>query len=122
MSAPPPEPAPAGRTGRLRSIGLLGLGVLGLGAGYWLWQEMLSRDAQIDTLHRACMAEFADFAARMKPGTSGSGMLKGLAESFGKMVDGVSGSMSDAVCATVRDACREDFDGRICTAARERYR
>ena len=32
------------------------------------------------------------------------------------------GSMSDTVCATVRDACREDFDGRICTAARERYR
>lgn len=122
MNAPQPDPTTANRSARLRSAALLALGVLAVGAGYWLWQEMLSRDAQIDTLHRACVAEFADFAARMKPGTSGSGMLKGLSESFGRMVDGVSGSMSDAVCAAVRDACREDFNGRICTAARERYR
>ena len=48
-------------------------------------------------------------------------IAKSLTEGLGRMVEGMTGSMSDTVCTTVRDACREDFDGRICTAARERY-
>jgi hypothetical protein len=111
---------------KARSAGLIGLGVLIAGAGLWLWQQTFSRDAQIDALHRACMAEFAEVAAKMKagvqPGETSSGIAKGLSESFGKLLEGMSGGVSDAVCAAVRDACRDDFDGRICTAARDRYR
>jgi hypothetical protein len=110
---------------KARSAALIGLGVLIAGALFWFWQQMSSRDARIDSLHRACMAEFAEVAARMKagvqPGDGTSGIVKGLSESLGKVLEGMSGDVSDAVCAAVRDACRDDFDGRICTAARERY-
>jgi hypothetical protein len=102
------------------------MGVLIAGAGLWFWQQAFSRDAQIDALHRACVAEFAEVAAKMKagvqPGETSSGIVKGLSESLGKLFEGMSGGMSDAVCAAVRDACRDDFEGRICTAARDRYR
>jgi hypothetical protein len=84
---------------------------------------MFSRDAQIDSLHRACMAEFAEVAAKMKAGVQpgDASPFKGFAESLGRLLENMSGGMSDTVCAAVRDACRDDFDGRICMAARERY-
>ena len=108
------------------TAGLIGVGVLVAGAGFWFWQQMFSRDAQIDSLHRACMAEFAEVAAEMKagvqPGEATPGILRGFSEGLGKLLEGMSGNMGDAVCAAVRDACRDDFDGRICSAARERYR
>jgi len=108
------------------TAGLIGLGVLIAGTGFWFWQQLFSRDAEIDSLYRACMAEFAEVAAKMKagvqPGDAGSGIVKGLSESLGKLLEGMSGGMGDAVCAAVRDACRDDFHGRICMAARERYR
>lgn len=107
-----------------RSAALIGAGVGVAAAGYWAWQQLFSRDAQIEAVHRACIAEFAQAAARMKsgvPGESSTGIAKGINEGVGRMIDGMSGSMSDAVCATLRDTCRDDFDGQICAAARERY-
>lgn len=105
---------------------MIGLAGVGAAAAMWVWHQMFSRDAQIDALHRACTTEFAEAAARMKAGvqpSEGAGSVtKGLGDGLGRMIEGMSGSMSDTVCAAVRDACRDDFDGRICTAARERYR
>ena len=90
-----------------------------------MWQRTFSRDARIDAVHQACTAEFAEAAARMKSGVQSaenpSAIAKSMTEGLGRMIEGMTGSMSDTVCATLRDACREDFDGRICTAARERY-
>ena len=106
---------------KTRLAGLIGAGVLIAGAGFWYLETFMSRDAQIDSMHRGCVAEFVDLAAKLKPGDPPIGMLKGLSERFGRLVDDASGSMSDRVCGALRDACREDFDGRICTAARERY-
>jgi hypothetical protein len=108
-----------------KTAGLIGTGVLIAGAGFWFWQQFHSRNAQIASLHRACIAEFAESAARMKagvqPGDASSGIVKGLSESLGKVLEGMSEGMGDTVCGTLRDSCRNDFEGRICTAARDRY-
>ena len=110
----------------LRSAAIIGGGAIAAAGAFWAWQHMFSRDAQIDAIHRACTTEFAEIAARMKSGMqsseSASAFARSLSDSLGRAIEGMSGSMSDTVCAAVRDACREDFDGRICTAARERYR
>lgn len=107
------------------AAGLVGLGLLIAGAGFWYFERHFSPAAQIESMHRACLKEFAEVAAKMKagvqPGDAASGIVKGLSESLGKMLEGMSGSMGDTVCAALRDACRDDFDGRICTTARERY-
>ena len=108
-----------------KAAGLIGAGVLIAGAGFWFWQQFHSRSAQIDSVHRACIAEFAESAAKMKagvqPGDAGSGIARGLSESLGKFLESMSDGMGDTVCGALRDACRKDFEGRICTAARERY-
>jgi len=109
-----------------KAAGLIGLGVLIAVAGSWLWQQFLSRDAQIDSLHRACLADFADAAARLKAGVDAGGsataIAKSISSSLARMLEGASEGVGDAVCSAVRDACRSDFDGRICSTARERYR
>lgn len=110
---------------RLKSVALFCAGMLVAGVATWIWQRHLSRDAQIAALHRACLDEFAAGRAKLKAGVqpdSGPAFMKGLSESLGKMLDGASGRAAEVVCDGVRDACRVDYDGRICTAARERYR
>ena len=47
---------------------------------------------------------------------------KGLSDSSSRMLEGMSSRMGETMCGTVRDACRSDFAGRLCAAARERYR
>ena len=110
---------------KARAALLLGAAALVAGGGAWLWQKFYSHKAQVEALHVACLAEFAESAAKMKagtdPGAASSGVVKGLSESLGKALEGVSGGMGDAVCGALRDACRDDFEGRICVAARERY-
>lgn len=101
--------------------------------GYWLWSEFLSREARIESLHKACMAEFVAGKTEAKPQADRSApdpkssdpattIAKGLADRFGRLVESMAGSVGDAVCGTVRDACIKDFEGRLCVAARERYR
>ena len=108
-----------------RAAGLIGAGVVVAGAGFWFWQQFHSRGAQIDSVHRACVAEFTETAAKLKAGVqpdeATSGIAKGLSESLGKFLESMSDGMGDTVCGALRDACRNDFEGRICTAARERY-
>lgn len=124
------RPATPGRSppvnAGVRTAAIVGLGVVVATGVFWVWQRTFSRDAQIDAVHQGCVTEFAEAAARIKSGVQSadqaSAIAKSLTEGLGRMVEGMTGSMSDTVCTTVRDACREDFDGRICTAARERYR
>jgi hypothetical protein len=108
-----------------RAAGLIGAGVLITGASIWLLERHFTPEAQIGSMHRACLKEFADVAAKMKagvqPGDAASGIVRGLSESLANLLEGMSGGMGDAVCDALRDACRNDFEGRICTAARERY-
>ena len=110
----------------VRVATIVGVGAIVAAGAFSLWQRTFSRDAQIDAVHQGCVTEIAEAAARVKsgvqPGEAPSSITKGMSDGLGRFIDGMSGSMSDTVCATVRDACREDFDGRLCTAARERYR
>ena len=110
----------------IRAAAIAGLGAVVAAGGFWLWQRTFSRDAQIEAVHQGCVTEFAEAAARIRSGVqseeSASSIAKSLTDGLGRMIEGMTGSVSDTVCATVRDACREDFDGRICTAARARYR
>ena len=116
----------------LRNAAWVALGVVVAVALFAIWNARFSPEAEIERIHRACLAEIEAGKARMKSGLergAGEGrpddparsIVKGLSESLGRMLDDVAGSMGDTVCGAVRDACREDFDGRICTAARERY-
>jgi hypothetical protein len=96
------------------------------GAGFWAWQRFLSRDAQIAAMHEACLSEFADAAARAKaglaPGTDASSIARSLGGGLARLIEGASGNVGGAVCDAARDACRADFEGVICTAARDRFR
>ena len=111
----------------LKSVALVGAGMAIAGAGFWIWQQYLSRDAQIVALHRACLDDFAAGRTKMKSGLAKDSsddpgtLFRNLSEGLGKILDNVSGGVGEAVCDAVRDACRLDFDGRICTTARERY-
>lgn len=110
---------------RSRIVGLVTASLLIAGGGWWLWQELFSRPAQIDAVYRACVAEFADVSGKMKDGvTAGEAspaIVKSLSERLGKWLGEMSSGMGDKVCATVREACEEDFQGRICVAARDRW-
>ena len=115
---------PVNASSRVATI--IGVVAIAAAGAFWLWQRTFSRDAQIDAVHQGCVTEIAEAAARVKsgvqPGENPSSITKSMSDGLGRFIDGMSGSMSGTVCATVRDACREDFDGRLCTAARERYR
>jgi hypothetical protein len=107
-----------------KPLGFVALGVAIAAGGFIVWKQFLSRDAEINAVYDACIKEIADTGSRVKSGidsTAGS-ISRGAGDSIGKWLDGVSGGMSDAVCGTIRDACTTDFDGRICSTARERYR
>ena len=107
-----------------RSAALVALAAALAGAAFFVWQQFLSRDAQIRAIHAACVKEFSATGAKLKSGveTSAEGFAKSLGDSVAKWLEGAAAGIGDAVCGTVRDACASDFDGRICLAARERYR
>jgi hypothetical protein len=108
--------------------GWLALGAALAGAAFYGWQRYFSRDAEIRAIHASCVKEIADAGPRIKGGLGGAqpeaadSFGKRATDTLGRWLDGMSGGMSDAVCGTIRDACTTDYDGRVCAAARERYR
>lgn len=110
-----------------KPAGLVALGAALAGIAFYGWQRYFSRDADIGAIHAACTSEFADAARRAKSGIDcgrgGEGTLQRRAtDAFDRWLDGMTSGTADAVCGTIRDACTSDFEGRICSAARERYR
>jgi hypothetical protein len=102
------------------------------GAGYWAWQRFFSHGAQIDAMHRACLAEFDAGKQRVKaqidkraaavPGNAAAApLVEDVSAGLGKLLDRYAGSVGDAACGTLRDACRLDFDSEVCRKAREHY-
>ena len=108
----------------IRSVGLVALGAALAGLGFFAWQQLFSREAELRAIHAACLKEVADANAKLKGGIERGtpGVAKEVGEGVTRWLDGAVGSMSESLCGTVRDACASNFDGRICTAARERYR
>jgi hypothetical protein len=114
----------------LKSAGLVALGAGLAAAGFTVWQLYFSREAEIRAIHGACIKEFADANAKVRSGlgpgatsgTAAGSVASSIGDTVGRWLDGMTGGASDAVCGTIRDACTTDFDGRICTTARERYR
>lgn len=115
----------------LRNVALVALGVGLAAVGYLVWQQLFSREAEIERIHRACLAEIEAGSARMKseldriPGSRSqhpaATLGKSLGEGLGKLLDSMSGNVGEKVCGAIQDACRGDFEGRVCQAARERY-
>lgn len=115
----------------LRNAALVALGVGLAAVGYLVWQQVFSREAEIERIHRACLAEIEAGSARMKseldkiPGSRSqnpaAAVGKNLSEGLGRLLDSMSGNLGETVCGAIQDACRGDFDGRVCLAARERY-
>ena len=101
----------------IRSVGLVALGAALAGLAFYAWQQLFSREADVRAIHAACVNEVAEANAKLK-----SGAAKRVGEGVTRWLDGAAGDMSESLCGTVRDACASNFDGRICTAARERYR
>jgi len=103
------------------------------GAGYWIWERFFSHGAQIEAMHRACLAGFAAGRDRVKSeidkgaeavprADPAAGVAKELAVGLGKVIDKVAGGVGEATCDALREACRLDFDGALCRKARERYK
>jgi len=102
------------------------------GAGYWVWQRFFSHGAQIDAMHQACLAEFERGSSRVKsqidkgaasvpandPATA---IVKDLSRGVRKMAEEFASGVGGATCGTLREACRLDFDGRVCASARARF-
>jgi len=102
------------------------------GAGYWVWERFFSHGAQIETMHRACIAEFEAGKARVKSGIDrgaaavprndpASGAVKELSAGLGRLIEDFASGVGEATCGTLREACRLDFDGQVCARARARY-
>lgn len=91
------------------------------GAAYWAWNRFLSHAHAIDTIHAACLAEFDDGAAKAKAATSFGGPFREFSAGVGRLIDEAKGSVAEATCTSVREACRIDFDGEFCRRARARY-
>ena len=108
----------------IRSAGLVALGAALAGVAFYAWQQLFSREAELRAIHAACVKEVTEANAKLKGGVERStpGVAKNVGEGVTRWLDGAVGDMSESLCGTVRDACASNFDGRICTAARERYR
>lgn len=101
------------------------------GVAYWAWERFFSHQAQIEAVHRACLDEFASGRDKLKSGLPqeraaargdpGGDFARDVAKGLRDLIDGVAGSVSEAACGAIRDACRLDFDGDVCSAARRRY-
>ena len=102
------------------------------GTAYWIWERFFSHGAQIDAMHRACLAEFSAGKDRVKAeidkgaaavprNDRAAGVVKDISAGLGKMIDKFGGTVGEAACGTLHDACRLDFDGQACRRARERY-
>jgi hypothetical protein len=115
-----------------RDILLVVLTLAIAGAGYWIWARFFSHGAQIDAMHRACLAEFSAGKDRVKSQLDkgaaavprhdpAAGIAKDISAGLGKLIDEFAGGVGEAACGTLRDACTLDFDGQACRKARERY-
>ena len=102
------------------------------GTGYWIWERFFSHGAQIDAMHRACLVEFSTGKDRVKSQLGqgaaavprddpAAGIVKDISAGLGKVIDQFAGSVGEAACGALRDACTLDFDGQACRKARERY-
>jgi hypothetical protein len=117
----------------IRQAGLVALGAGLAGLAFYAWQQYFSRDAEVRAIHAACRKEFADTGAKLrngvdpgprdaKPDAAAGSVTRSVGASLGRWLEGVTGGVSETVCGTIRDACATDFEGRVCRAARERYR
>ncbi len=115
-----------------RDILLVVLTLAIAGGGYWIWQRFFSHGAQIDAMHRACLAEFNAGKDRVKAQVDkgaaavprndpAAGIAKDISAGLGKLIDEFASGVGEAACGTLRDACTLDFDGQACRKARERY-
>jgi hypothetical protein len=100
------------------------------GISYLVWEHYFSRAAQIERAYTACVSQFD---AGMNKGTAdntkvpsgndpSATLAKGMADAMTSMVQGMAGAMGGAMCGSIRDACKQDFDGPICQAARNNGR
>jgi hypothetical protein len=115
-----------------RDVALVVLVLAIAGAGYWIWERFFSHAAQIDAMHRACLAEFSAGKDRVKSqldrgaaavprNDPAAGIVKDISAGLGTVIDEFAGSVGEAACGALRDACTLDFDGRACRKARERF-
>jgi hypothetical protein len=124
------EGSPVSRSNRDVLLVVLVLAIAG--AGYWIWERFFSHGAQIDAMHQACLTEFSAGKDRVKSqldkgaaavprNDPAAGIVKDISAGLGKVIDEFAGSLGEAACGALRDACTLDFDGQACRKARERY-
>jgi hypothetical protein len=102
------------------------------GTGYWVYERFFSHDAQVDAMHRACLAEFErgasqarsqldKGAASLSRDDSAKGVARDVAAGLGRVLEEFADNVGAATCGTLREACRLDFDGQVCARARKRF-
>jgi hypothetical protein len=103
------------------------------GAGYWVWERFFSHQAQIDAMHEACVAEFRAGRDRVKSGIGREAAAvppdhplapaaASASAGLGRLIDEFSGSVGEAACGALREACRLDFENPVCRRARAQFR
>jgi hypothetical protein len=94
---------------------------------YFVWNHYFSRSGKIEIAYNTCMKQIGATAdkGRPDPGDKGpkgnesaSALTKGLGDALVSIVQGVGG----AVCGTIKDSCMQDFNGKVCQAALNRFK
>ena len=95
--------------------------------GYAVWDRNFSRSAKIESAYNTCMKHFSAATDKAKADASNqqpkgddaaAALAKGMGDAMTSMVQGFGG----ALCGTIKDSCKQDFDGPICQAALNRSR
>ena len=105
---------------RLKLVAIVAVAAI---AAAIVWQHTGSREARIERAYASCMEQFGGGAAAAPPastapvGTTDPTFADQLGKAMQDLVKGVTSGMSGAVCGTLRDACKADFEGAVCQNA-----
>ena len=95
--------------------------------GYFIWDRYYSQSGRIEIAYHACIRQFGVTADKGKPdpgdkgpkgNESASALARNLSDAMASIVQGVGG----AVCGTIKDSCTQDFNGKVCQAALNRFK
>ena len=95
--------------------------------GYFVWDRNYSQSGRIEIAYNACMKQFGATADKGKQdagdkGPKGNESASALAKSLGDAMTSIVQGVGGAVCGTIKDSCTQDFNGKVCQAALNRFK
>jgi hypothetical protein len=95
--------------------------------GYFFWDRYYSQSGRIESAYHACIKQFGATADKGKPepgdkGPKGSDSASALTKSLGDAMASIVQGVGGVVCGTIKDSCTQDFNGKVCQAALNRFK